>query len=131
MKGFSLMELMASMAIVGILAAVAVPSFIDYSRKGNRSDGLSSLLSIRLAQEKWRSTRTSYTATLGSGGLSFPASSDLGHYTLSITAANATSFTATATATGNQADDTDCAVISINQSGPIANTAQEKECWGQ
>lgn len=63
-KGFTLIELMIAMVIVGVLAAIAYPSFVDTVRKSRRADAMDAITSIRLAQEKWRANETTYTNTL-------------------------------------------------------------------
>lgn len=83
-QGFTLIELMVVVAIVGILAAIAYPSYQDSVRKGRRSDALNALASVQLEQEKWRANHTTYTSTLGSGGLELSSTSPENYYSLSL-----------------------------------------------
>lgn len=124
--GFTLIELVIAVAIVGILAAIALPSYLDSIRRGRRVDGQSALLRLQLEEEKWRANNTNYTATLGDLGLT-SASSD-GFYTIALTAANATGFTATATGSGSQSSDTGCTTLTLVQAG-ANTTATPTACW--
>lgn len=63
--GFTLIEVMIAVAIVGILAAIAYPSYQDSVRKGRRNDGMSTLLDAAQKLEVYRSRESSYTTTAG------------------------------------------------------------------
>lgn len=62
-NGFSLLEIMIAVTIVGILAALAYPSYVDSVRKGRRHDGMSALLDAAQKLEVYRSQRATYTVT--------------------------------------------------------------------
>ncbi len=137
-SGFTLMELMIVVAIIGILAAIAVPAYSDYVTRANRSDGKAGLLNLQLAQEKYRANCPQYadgihatTLTCVTGGthnLISSTSSPDGKYTLAITAGTATSYTITATPTFTDAK---CNVLGINQAGTQTKTGTDSvaNCW--
>lgn len=129
--GFTLIEVMIALVIVSILAAIAVPSYQDSVRKGRRADGMTALLHLQLAQEKWRANHTSYSSTLGGGGLGLSSSSSDGYYTLAITAASSTGFTATATPKTGTAQAGDTCTFTITQDGPDLSTAAHRSCWNR
>jgi len=117
---------MVVVAIIGILAAIALPSYISHVRQGRRSEAISSLLAVELAQEKWRLSHTSYTNTLSDLGVS--STSENGYYTIGITMANATGYVATATAQKDQAKDTGCTTLTLTlSSGSTSKTPAA--CW--
>lgn len=135
--GFTLIELMIVVAIVGLLAAIAYPSYMDSVRKGRRAEAITALYQIQLAQEKWRANHDSYTTTLSNLGFSTAniPSSGTAYYQIAVSAASGTGFTATATAqsAGGQNNDTaggvSCTPLTINQNGPVLTT--QAACWGK
>ena len=73
-RGFTLTELMITVVIVGILAAVAYPSYDKFVTKGRRSDAQQLLTEIASKEAQYLFDARSYTATLGSGGLNMARS---------------------------------------------------------
>ena len=155
-RGFTLIELMITVLIVGILALIAVPSYTSYIKKSRRSDAMASLLLIHLQQEKLRVNCVRYTENLldtdgtdntpdamtcgaaaGSTDLGYGSDgSTEGYYVLSILGgADATSFTALATPDGVQEDDSQasggCGTFAINQDGPVEDDEDyaDRTCW--
>ncbi len=59
-KGFTLIELMIVVAIIGILAAIAIPNFMNYQCKAKQSEAKSNLGAIRTAQEAYYSEKDNY-----------------------------------------------------------------------
>ena len=133
-RGFTLIELMIVVAIGGILASIAYPSYTEYVRKGRRSDGMAALAAVQQAQERWRSNNVSYgsLAAIGAG-----TTSAKGYYTIAITGTpTATAYTAVATATGAQASDTKCTTLTVRMVGGTltygsSGTASPASCWSQ
>ena len=59
-KGFTLIELMIVVAIIGILAAIAIPNFVNYQRRAKTSEARTNLGAIRTSQEAYASTADVY-----------------------------------------------------------------------
>jgi type IV pilus assembly protein PilE len=134
-NGFSLIELMIAVAIVGILGAIAVASYTSYVHSANRTDATRSMTIDSQALERCYSQAFTYancsTAPAGT------STSAQGFYSIVITIGTpATSYTITATPIkAPQLTDTNCATFTLNSagtqgattSGGATNTAT---CWG-
>ncbi|MCL1079321.1 type IV pilin protein [Parashewanella spongiae] len=138
-KGFSLIEVMIVVAIVGILASISYPSYTRYVAQGARADALAALVEIANLEEQYYLDHRTYTSNMLQLGLNAdPFEVENGFYDVDavIDAANRT-FTITATAKGVQATrDSDCAMITLTSAGVkgSANSAIPAEqggeaCW--
>lgn len=130
-NGFSLIEMMITVLIISIVTVAAIYLFSDQIKRGRRIDAVNALLSISLAEERYRGNNTTY-GTLAQvwGGVT---ASPEGYYTLAISNVSATSYTITATGTGSQATDTEsdgtsCSTLTLAMSsGTITKTPAV--CW--
>lgn len=128
--GFTLIELLTTVLIIGIIAIISTNIYSSYVRKGRRVDAINALLSISLAEERYRSTNASY-GSLAQVWNNVSTSTE-GYYTLTITNVSSTAYTITATATGNQANDaesgTSCTALILSVSNGTM-TKSPSACW--
>jgi type IV pilus assembly protein PilA len=122
-KGFTLIELMIVVAIIGILAAIAIPNFLNYQLKSKTAEAKVNLGAIATSQESWRAENDSYIAcgaypkaygpskqtwTKANAGnftsIGFAPSGDV-YYQYEVPAANVSTTAFRATATGDLDDD--------------------------
>lgn len=66
-RGFTLIELMIVVVVIAVLAAIAVPNYLEQSRKGRRADAVRAVGEFQLAMERWRAENPSYANCSGSG----------------------------------------------------------------
>jgi type IV pilus assembly protein PilA len=121
-KGFTLIELMIVVAIIGILAAIAIPNFMNYQCKAKQTEAKSLLGAIRTAQEAYYAEYSKYAENTGAMGFTTRGT---GEYSFDITNTDrALDFTATATGTINGAEDE----WTIDQEGKLTNIDGKQAC---
>lgn len=136
-RGFTLIELMVVVAIIAIIAAFAVPSYLNYGIRARRGDGQNMLMRVADAQERYYAIYNHY-GSLNQLDYDSAASrlSEKGYYRLSMNpAADSTSamaYTATATpvAGGPQSKD-DCGALTISNTGEKSQAGHTTNgsCW--
>ena len=116
-RGFSLIDVVIAMAIVGILAAIAYPAYTSAVRKSNRAAAEAHLSDIAQRQQQFLLDQRSY-ADFATLGVATPATV-LPYYTIEIApvAGPPPSFTATAKTIGSQAGDLSGAWLTITNTG--------------
>jgi len=125
-SGFTVIELMIVVVIVGILVALAFPSYVQYVRKAKRGEAQQLLLNWAINQEIWRSNNISYA---GLGDLAAPTHD---HYNFDTNGVDptATVYTLRAIGQGDQTNDvsrdgTPCTTLRLTQAGEKLEAA----CW--
>lgn len=140
-QGVTLVELLVSLVIIGILVSVAVPSYRQYAIRANRADAHTALMQLAANQERFYLQNNTYAtdAQLDQAppnGLGMQTTTANDYYDIRINSSDATGFIAQATAKGGQADDTDCDVFAIDERGfryggpgPAITGTNDPACW--
>ena len=142
-RGFTLIELMITVAIVGILGGIAYPSYQAYVKRAYRADARAQVLDIAQKEERYYSSNNTYLAIAapptaaptgwqnwaGGGGTMTSRK-----YGVSVTiAGGGTTYTISA-APGNGHTDTDCGTYTLTSGNVRGNTGNSKtsaECWSK
>lgn len=141
-RGFSLLELMIVVAIVGIIAAFAYPSYLEQVRKTHRADCSGAIVSLGNAMERFFTVNSTYLGAAAGGantgapvisGTTCPSDGSVATYNLTIQAATGSTYTLQAVPTGRQADDK-CGTLTLTNTGLKGITGQAagttwQDCW--
>ena len=126
-RGLTLVELLVTIAVISILAAIGYPVYTSYSYKARRTEATGALLDFATRMERYYADNNSYAgATVDNimGG----ASTEHGYYTLSVVLSNGNqSYTLSAARAGAQAND-DCGTFSLN-SLVAKSVSGTGTCW--
>lgn len=134
--GFTLIELMIAVAIIGILAAVAIPSYTQYLERGYRASARTALLEVAQFMERYRSVNFRFsTAAAGTTAPTLPTRlqtappEGTAKYQITVSSVTDTEFVLTATPSGWT--DPDCGTLTLTNLGIKASGAgtTTASCW--
>ena len=142
MRGFTLIEVMITVAIIAVLASIAIPNYTDYVRRGQIQEGFSQLSQYRVRMEQYyQDNRSYYSATnaaAGNCGAALPSGGNAQYFTFycgsapstgaapAALAANAQGYFATAVGRGGSVAGF---IYTINETGTRATTGMSG-AWG-
>lgn len=125
--GFTLIEVMIVVVIIGILAAIAYPSYSEYVKRGNRTEGQAFLMDVAARQERYFSQNNAYitkTTEISKLGLS-SVDSPTGKYSLTVGTGGGGYILTVA----NNFNDTKCGNLTLNARGERGAVGTVDECW--
>ena len=135
-NGFTLIELLIAIAIIGLIAAIALPSYNASIQKTRRADALTALTRGAMMEERYYTSNNKFSGSMSDLG---GGTSDKGYYTISASIATCSNrcFTLSATpvAGKSQVNDETCWTITIDHTGKQSSknkagtTNSSKTCW--
>ncbi len=135
-QGFTLIELMVTVAIVAILSAIAVPSYVQYVQRGNRAQAMATLLQDSNWMEQQFTINNAYPTTLSSTATpSFPGfqspPTGAAVYNISLVSASSTVTTYTLQAVPVATTPDKCGTFTLDNTGlrSVSGTASSTTCW--
>ena len=124
-QGFTLVELMITVAVVGLLAAIAIPSYTNYVKKTRRSMAAACLQENAQFLERWYTSKMTYVDATAQ----VCATEIQPFYDVAINVTGARTYTATATPKGAQAGET-CGTLTLDDKGArTASGGTTSKCW--
>lgn len=131
--GFTLVELCVVLAVAGVMAAMAWPSFQESLLRGRRADGIVALQRLQMAQESFRAQHGLYAPALSNLGAAGAALSSQGLYRIEMQRDGAERYAARAVPREGAAAAADwrCGVLLLQVREGIAELAPSARCWNQ
>jgi type IV pilus assembly protein PilE len=139
LRGFTLIELMVTVAVLAILATLAITSYSSQIQKSRRTDARSAVLDLAGREEKLFSTTNAYSQTPAQLGYAAWGPIGSSYYSINVVSpdpaqavATQPNYLITATAINAQAADSQCLTLSVDQTGnqQSTGTAPAATCWG-
>jgi type IV pilus assembly protein PilE len=121
--GFTLIEVMIVVAIVGILTAIAVPAYGDYVKRGRITEAVSGLSDMRVKMEQFFQDNRTYVGACVAGTVA-PLPANTTQFTFSCSSLSASAYTVSATGTSTMAGFT----FTVDQSN-VRNTTALPTGW--
>lgn len=138
MRGVTLIELLVVVAVIGILASIAVPSYQQYVRNAARADAKSVLLDGAQFLERNFTEANRYDETSGGEAVSLPNTQSPtdgdAKYAITLTATETTFLISATPAEGSMMQDDACGTLTLNQLGQkgVSNaTLESAQCWNK
>lgn len=139
--GFTLIELMVAVAIIGILSAIAMPAYNNYVKNSKRSQAKAVMLNLSMNEERYYTNNNAYYPASGVAWTAAPtaepqgwpnfAGTNMSSRTYDLSVVNTTTtYTITATPS-NGFSDTQCGALTLDSTGTKTNngTAGKSPCW--
>jgi type IV pilus assembly protein PilE len=132
-RGLTLVELTVVVALAGILAAIAIPSYLSHLAAARRADAVTALTRLQVAQEQHRAIHGLYAGELSALRGAVAGRSAQGLYRIELQPDGGDAYTARAVALADaaQAGDGACAALTLQVRSGIAQAGPSARCWGR
>lgn len=128
-QGITLIELMVVMMIIGIIAAIAVPSYSNHMRKTRRNMAAGCLQENAQFLERWYTSRLTYEGAVEDDSAVVACQPEIeGFYEVTVDITGPRSFTATAEPQGSQVKDI-CGTLTLDERGRRTSEGPDDKCW--
>ena len=130
MRGVTLIELMIVIVVLSIIVAVGYPNYQEFTARAKRNEARAALLRLATNQERFYLNNNSFTQDLTALGFATTPTweTETGYYTIQVTAADATNFTATATYLRGGNEASKCLTFTIDGRG-TKTSDPDPDCW--
>lgn len=130
LRGITLIELMVVIVVLGLLVTVAYPNYREFAARAKRNEARAALLQVATNQERYYLNNNTYTADLTNLGFDSAAvvTTETGSYEVEVTAATASTYTATASYKPTDSESKKCKLFTITASG-AKSSSPETNCW--
>ena len=130
MQGITLIELMIVVVVISILAAVAYPNYQEFTARAKRNEARAALLRLATNQERFYLNNNTFTQDLTALGFGTTPTwtTETGYYTIQVTQANASNFSATATYLQGGPEAGKCLTFTIDGRG-LKTSGPDTDCW--
>jgi type IV pilus assembly protein PilE len=127
-RGFTLIDLSVTLAVAGILASVALPSYQSQLARARRNEAILGLIQVQAAQEQFRASHGSYSLRLeGLRGVMTRGE----HYEIILVASHASGYMARAQVTDGQRRDEGCGELTLSVLDGVATQGPSERCWNR
>jgi type IV pilus assembly protein PilE len=130
-RGWTLVDVTVVVAIVGIVAAMALPSYQEHLAKARRADAVAALTRLQFEQEQFRAANGNYALALQALRRAGSGASDQGHYRIALVAAHPQSYIARARTTDDSAVDAGCTELTLTVADGVASHGPTARCWNR
>lgn len=128
LRGLSLIEVTLGLALLGVVASMALPSYQSQLAKARRSEAIAAMTQLMLAQEQFRAQHGSYALRLQTlSGLAGP----LEHFDIALVAAHGNGYIARATARSENPLNGGCQELTLTVSDGQAAHGPSDHCWNR
>ena len=130
MRGVTLIELMIVIVVLSIIVTVGYPNYQEFTARAKRNEARAALLRLATNQERFYLNNNTFTQDLTALGFSTTPTwnTETGYYTIQVTAADATNFTATATYLQGGSEAGKCLTFTIDGRG-TKTSDPDPDCW--